>query len=80
MKIKNIFLLSGALWILNSIVLIGQSSEAAESNEARINFDENKPGSLPEGWKIDATHPGKQLSQTDAELPQSSPRPTEHRT
>ena len=73
MKIKNIFLLSGALWILNSIVLIGQSSEAAESNEARINFDENKPGSLPEGWKIDATHPGKQLAQWEVTQDNTAP-------
>lgn len=35
----------------------------ASSEPIRVNFDDAKPGELPKGWKVDATHPGKRLAE-----------------
>ncbi len=73
MKIKNIFFLWMVIWVLNSIVLIGQNSGLIEPDMIQINFDENKTGSLPEGWKIDANHPGEKLAQWEVRQDNTAP-------
>lgn len=61
MKIKFcFFLLLGLIWFVfgSDTISLGQGKKVTYG----LSFDDIKEGTLPEGWKIDATNPGDLLA------------------
>lgn len=54
-------------------LLFFSGAASASSDPIRVNFDDAKVGELPEGWKIDATHPGKRLAEWKVTSDASAP-------
>lgn len=52
----------------------GQAPKA-QSTVIRMTFDALQPGSLPTGWKIEATHPGRALAAWKVTADRSAPSP-----
>lgn len=44
------------------MAVLNQTGASGQLPTARIAFDEVPSGSLPAGWKVDATHPGSELA------------------